>query len=224
MTNKRGFFFTVLALVILSFIFISITLWAQAQTAAENRAAERFRIEALQTALNIVSDETFTKFVNASTIYAINKLATSLEEHPECVIRGMPYYNGPSNSFPDGTYYVNSSIYELMLFGSTSAHIYSDSTGTYFYQGPSSNLTYAGDEVKYGVNNFFAQTRAAVSMLGYDVQWGDVENFTFNQTDAWTMHVHLVVPMNFTDSRGLVRISRRIEVNLSVPVDGFTDS
>lgn len=221
--GRRGFFFTVLALVILSFIFISIQLWAQAQTAAESRAAERFRIEALQSALNIVSDATFTKFVNASAIYAINKLATSLEEHPDCLIQGIEYYTGPNNAFPDGTYYVNSSIYELMLYGSTSAHIYSDSTGAYFYQGPSSNLTYAGDEAKYGINNFFNQTRAAVAMLGYDVQWGEVENFTFNQTDAWTMQVHLAVPMNFTDSRGLVRISRRIEVNLSVPVDGFTD-
>ncbi len=220
---KRGFFFTVLALVILSFIFISIQLWAQAQTAAENRAAERFRAEALQTALSMVSTETFTKFVNASAIYAINKLATSLEEQPDCAIRGIPYNTGPFSAFPDGTYYVNASIYELMSGGSTSAYLYSDSTGLYFYQSPPTNLTYTGDERKYSLGNFFNQTRAAVSMLGYDVQWGEVENFTFNQTDAWTMQVHFRVSMNFTDSRRLVNINRLMEIKLSVPVDGFTD-
>ena len=107
MISKRGFFFTVLALVILSFIFISIQLWAQAQTAAENRAAERFRIEALQTALSMVSNDTFTRFVNASAIYAINKLATSLEEQPDCAKHGIPYCTGPicndpNGPFPDG--------------------------------------------------------------------------------------------------------------------------
>lgn len=217
---RRGFFFTVLALVILSFIFISITLWAQAQTAAENRAAERFRAEALQTALSMVSNETFTKFVNASALYAINKLASSLEEQPDCAKRGIPYYTGTNNAFPDGTYNVNASIYELMLYGNTSAYLYS-SPFTFYPDG--ANLTYVGDERKYGLGNFFDQTRAAVAMLGYEVQWGEVENFTFNQTDAWTMHVHLSVQMNFTDSRGLVSISRLMEINLSVPVDGFTD-
>ncbi len=221
--GKRGFFFTVLALVILTFIFISIQLWAQAQTAAENHAAERFRAEALQTALSMVSNETFTKFVNASAIYAINKLATSLEEQPDCAIRGIPYDTGPSNLFPDGTYYLNSSIYELMTYGNTSAHLYSDSTGLYFYQTPHSNLTYSGEEHKYDLNNFFNQTRAAVETLGYRVQWGEVENFTFNQSDAWNMQVSFRVSMNFSDSRGLVNINRIMQINLTVPVDGFTD-
>ena len=71
-----------MALVILSFIFISISLWAQAQTANEARAAERFRVEALQTALGMVNNDTLARFVNASSIFAINKLATSLEEQP----------------------------------------------------------------------------------------------------------------------------------------------
>ncbi len=222
---RRGFFFTVLALVILSFIFISISLWAQAQTANEARAAERFRVEALQTALGMVSNDTLTKFANASAIFAINKLATSLEEYTDtydtCSIQGMTYYTGPHNEYPDGAYLMNSSIYELMFYGNTSAYLHGHAAGDHWNS--SGNLTYVGDERKYTIDNFFNQTRAAVAVLGYNVTWGKPDNFTFNQTDAWTMNVSMVIPMNFTDSRGWVNISRRVVINFSIPIDGFTD-
>ena len=230
---RRGFFFTVLALVLVSFIFLSIQLWVQAQTQEEARMAERFRIEGLNTALGIVSNETVAKFVDISATYAVNRLATAIEDYSDCRVRGIKYYRGPQNTFPDGTYYLNSSIYELMIHGSTAGYlttdnvnIWGDSVGNYFYdrsdpKGP--NLTYRGDEAKYSLDAFFNRTRAAVRLLGYDVSWGEAENFTFNQTDAWTLQVNMTVSMNFTDPRGWVNVTRRIPVTVQIPIDGFTD-
>ncbi|MCL6089294.1 MAG: hypothetical protein M1530_04010 [Candidatus Marsarchaeota archaeon] len=222
---KRGFFFTVLALVLLSFIFISLQLWAQAEAQAEARAAERFRVEALQTALGMVSSDTLSRYANASAMYALQKLATSIENHSDCAVSGMEYYTGPGNLYPDGTYYLNASVYELMEHGNTSGYLagYQDSSGRFFYTSPNANLTYSSDERKYSLSTFFARTRAAVRMLGYDVQWGEPEGFTLNQTDAWTVSLIMTVPMNFTDSRGHVNVTKRVFVNISLPIDGFTD-
>ncbi len=229
---KRGFFFTVLALVLLSFIFISLQLWAQAEAQAEARAAERFRVEALQTALGMVSSDTLNKYANASAMYALQKLATSIENHSGCAVIGIESYAGPGAIYPDGTYYLNASIYELMQHGNTSGYLTTksgpleDPQGRYFYdrsdpRGP--NLTYFGDERKYSLSTFFNRTRAAVRMLGYDVQWGEPEGFTLNQTDAWTVSLTMAVPMNFTDARGHVNVTQRVFVNLSIPIDGLTD-
>ncbi|VVB56928.1 Uncharacterised protein [uncultured archaeon] len=239
---KRGFLFTVLALVLLSFIFISLQLWAQAQTQEEARAAERFRVESLQTALSMVSNDTLQRYANASAIYALQKLATGIEDHPDCTVRGIKYCTNPNacgatgGPYPDGTYYLNVSIYELMANGSTPGYLKTstgeqqDSPGGWFFyaSNPSglpghANLTYSGDETKYSFAAFFNRTRAAVRMLGYDVQWTGIENFTLNQTSPWNMTLTMTVGMNFSDPRGLANITRRMNVNLSIPIDGFSD-
>jgi len=226
---RRGFFFTIMALVLVSFIFVSIQLWVQAQSQEEARMAERFRIEALHTSLGIVSEETVARFVNASAMYAVNRLGSAIEDHPSCNVRGIEYYTGPGNTFPDGTYYLNSSMYGLIIHGSTSGYLTTDTgqlgdaAGRYFYDAPRSNLTYTDDERKYSLDAFFNRTRAAVRLLGYDVSWGEAEDFTFNQTDAWTLQVNMTVAMNFTDPRGWVNVTKRIPVVVRIPIDGFTD-
>lgn len=239
--SRRGFFFTVMALVLVSFIFISIQLWAQAQSQEEARMAERFRIEGLNTALGMVSNETLTRFANISAIYAVNRLATAIEDYPSCQVRGIKYCTDPDNCqdpngpFPDGTYYLNASLYDLMVHGSTAGYLTTDGNnllgtyGDYHFYDPDAthfepyNLSYSGDEAKYSMTAFFNRTRSAVRLLGYDVQWGDVGGFTFNQTDPWTLQVNLTVEMNFTDSRGWVHVSRRMPIAFPIRIDGFTD-
>jgi hypothetical protein len=233
MATYKGFFFTVLALVLLSFIFISLQLWAQAQTQAEARAAERFRAEALQTALKIVDAQTVVKYSNASVVYALQKLATAIEDHPNPLVAGMKYYKGPKVEYPDGTYYLNASIYELMRWGNTSGYLVmyngmelKDSRGWYFNDttNPAAqNLTYSQDEMKYSFSSFFNITSEAVRSLGYEVSWGEIEGFALNQTDRWTMRLTMTVPMNFSDREGRISINKRIFVNLSIPIDGLTD-
>jgi hypothetical protein len=120
-----------------------------------------------------------------------------------------------------------------MIHGSTSGYLTTDGTdflgdsaGYYFYdrsdpRGP--NLTYSDDERKYSLDSFFNKTRAAVRLLGYDVSWGEPENFTFNQTDAWTLQVNMTIAMNFSDPRGWVNVTRRMPLTVAIRIDGFTD-
>jgi len=118
--SKQGFFFTILALVVVSFIFVSVQLWAQTVQVEEARAAERFRVEALRTSLELIDNESLNRFSKASMAYAMEKLASELNNHEDKSVYGIE-----SNTvrYPDGTGNVNKSVYDLMVNGSTSAYL-----------------------------------------------------------------------------------------------------
>ncbi|MDE1798044.1 MAG: hypothetical protein KGH63_01400 [Candidatus Micrarchaeota archaeon] len=237
---RKGFFFTVLALVLVSFMFISIQLWAQDQQVSEQRQAERFRLEALQTSLALINNDSLNRFANASMLHAIFNLSGSLEEHPNGA--ALPCAIGPSDTscsvqspprgpYPDGTYYVNTSIAELMQNGTTSGHIYpnpggSCGPGPSFYpavHGANCNLTYSPDERKYLLSNYFNQTTRAAALLGYNLTWGPVEHFVFNQTGTWTLGLHFSVNATLTDRTGTVNITKHLDARVVMDVNGLTD-
>ncbi|MFH0927152.1 MAG: hypothetical protein V1822_01085, partial [Candidatus Micrarchaeota archaeon] len=244
--NRRGFFFTVMALILLSFIFISVQLWAQTTQAQEQRYAQRFGTYAMQDAISMASEQSLADFVNASMVHAVDKFATSLENNPTIYLHAVydtrdKASNDP-NSYPndpEGIYYLNKSIYELMVYGNTSGYLTNAQNSwppsKYFYDyttapavGGSSmsvrkNLTYEQDEMRYTLGYYFSTTGKAAQIIGYNISWGKPKNFTLNQTDAWTMHVHLEVPVNFSDSQGRLQTSKNVSVDASFDIDGLSD-
>ncbi|MFH1306256.1 MAG: hypothetical protein ABIH83_01185 [Candidatus Micrarchaeota archaeon] len=242
--NKKGFIFTVLALILISFIFISVQLWAQTQQIEEKRAAENFRIDAMRTSLSLIDNKSFSRFVNASMIYCLDNLSGTIEEHPQGEIMGI-YRNAYSVEEenepnrvrdPDGTYYVNKTMYELMVYGNTSAYI-TDSSNSYqnkfFYNYAipegmgivwvQKNLTFSGEEKKYLLSYYFEETAKAAKMSGYNIEWGEVQDYNFSHRDEWTVGVYLKVPVKFYDDDGRVEINKLLEANVSVDINGFTD-
>lgn len=245
--DKKGFFFTVMALILISFIFISVQLWAQGVSATEQRYADKFKVYSMQNALSIASEESFSNFANASLIYAVTKFATSLEENPSADIRGV--YNtrnkkhSDPNSYPndpEGIFYLNKSIYEMMVYGNTSGYLtdYSNSwpPREYFYEytqiippeeggslSVKENLTYLPDEMRYTLDNYFATTQRAANLIGYNISWGKPTKFAFNQSDEWTLNVYFEVPMNFSDLEGRLQTRKTLLINTSVDIHGLTD-
>ncbi len=220
--RSRGFLFTLLALVLISFIFISIQLWAQTVQVEEARSAQRFRVEAMRTSLSMVDNDALNKFSNASAILALDTLARAIEDHPDSGVMGLPVEGGAGTAFPDGTGAVNRTIYELMTGGTTSGGIYPGGQN-FFYYGNSSNLTYSPDGMRSTLPYFFNQTRTATRLMGYDLVWGDVRKFSFNQTGLWAVSVYFEVPMNLTDPNGQLSIQKMFVVNTSIDISGMTD-
>lgn len=221
---RRGFFFTVLALILVSFMMISVQLWAAAQVAQEQRASTRFNLEALRTSLALVGDQSLSNFANASMIYAITKLSLNIENNTDISVLGLSCDTGGgvctlgSGLFPDGTASANKSIYELMMNGSTAG---SNTRGNYALFSP--NLSYAPEEQKYQMSNYFNTTRAAAELLGYQITWGTPTNFTFNQTDAYTLNVYFNVPVTLTDSQNRLSVNKMLHANASLSINGLTD-
>ncbi len=239
---SKGFFFTVLALVLVSFMLVSVQLWAQSQQISEQRQAERFRLEAMRSSLALVSNASLTAFANASMIYALNNLSNALQEHPDAA--ALPCSVGPNDldgscnrlgtgPYQDGTYLVNVSVGELMIDGTTSGHIFtnilgcpSSASGLTFYSSPhgaNCNLTYSPAEQKYRLSNYFNQTAQAAELLGYNLTWGPVENFVFNQTDAWHLVLSFTVNATLTDRGNTLNITKHLSANVVLDINGLTD-
>ncbi len=212
-----------LALVLISFIFISIQLWAQTVQVEEARSAQRFRVEAMRTSLSMVDNDALNRFSNASMVLALDTLSRAIEDHPDSGVRGLPVEGGSGTAFPDGTGAANRTMYELMAAGSTSGGLYPASGQKFFYYGNSSNLTYSPDAMRSTLPYFFNQTGAAARLMGYDLVWGNVSNFSFNQTGLWQVSVYFEVPMNLTDPNGQLSIQKTFVVNTTADISGMTD-
>lgn len=225
MAAKKGFFFTVLALILLSFMMVSVQTWAQTQQMSESRAASRFRAEALRSAVEILDDKAINRFSNASLLYSLNFLSTKLTESP-C----SPYlqYDDGGGSYPDGTYRVAITLAELMQ------------NGTSFGAGPSSagpfacgltdpygnlwngNLTFPAADKKYAISDYLSKTGAAARLLGFNLTWGPVRNLSINQSDIWLISASYDVDANLTDASGF-SYAKTVHVVAQVDINGLAD-
>lgn len=216
--SSRGFFFTILALLLLSFMLISVQTWSQTQQLQERRSAERFRVESFKSTLAFVDANALAKFTNASALFAMHRLASGLATTACPNSDGLlPYSKGPRGEFPDGTYYVNKSIGELMMYGTTFGE------GQFTCYG--GNLSYAQRERRYVLSDYFKKTSEAAKVLGYNLTWGEPENFTINQSAAngpWIVTVSYDIDTRLTDSSGL-SLARTIHVKSKTDINGLID-
>ena len=232
--NKKGFFFTVVALVLLSFIFISIELWAQTISLQEQRYANKFDMYAMKNAIRLSEEQVLEDFTKASLVYAMDKLAVSIQEHPDKSIRGIYDTKNKKASDPnlytgdsEGIYYLNRSIYELMTYGNTSGYL-TDKFNTYppksyFYISNSTNLTYTKDERKYTLKHYFETTKNTSDLIGYDISWGNPQNFTLNQTGTWEVAVSFNVQVNFSNKDKTIMTSKNLSINTTFDINGMAD-
>jgi len=226
---KKGFFFTIAALVLLGLLVLSLQLFVQ-QKASEYSALEDRMSESLSAVpFQFIDENNIATFTNISAIYATNKLAEALIYYnsfkPQVVaINYTPSYsNKPFNFLPidDGIGYVNTSIFELMYYGNTSGYL-SDSSifGKSFY--PSgSNLTYSQNEYVYTLSNYFEQTSKVAKDYGYNLTWGPIKNFSLNQTDYRTILVSYQVDVNLSSK--LTDIKKTLKIKTSFNIDGLPD-
>ena len=77
--SRRGFFFTAMALAILSFMLLTSQVWVRTFEQQDASAVIRFKGEAMRLVLSTLSSKAMSDFANASAFYATYKLVNATE-------------------------------------------------------------------------------------------------------------------------------------------------
>lgn len=223
--KKQGFVFTVLALAILVLIMLSMALWVRTFEQGEIRASERFKGEAVRSIMNAVSDESITKFANSSAYYATYQLVgysfnrdTRIAQSPAPDYLGIPADcadRAAVSSYPENNCTRNVELYAkaLMENGSLPSSV---AQASQFYYNESENDSYT-------LKSWREKVSTSANMMGFNVTFSPVRNFTYKQVDAWHVQVYFEMNMDLSDMEHTMRQSKTLRANATFPIEGFED-
>lgn len=207
--SKKGFFLTMMALAILSFMLLTVQVWVQVFEQGDIRAAGRFKGESMRIALASISDKSFSDFANASAFFAMDSLAEYASVSGQGLAKSPPREDNDQNN--PGTALINRSIYALMYNGTTE---------------PSSGkpITYpAEDWQAYTMLSWQQKISKAANLTGFNVSFSEMKKFNLTQPDAWHVNVYFEVDMNISDIGGAMRQQKTLKANSTFSINGFLD-
>jgi hypothetical protein len=205
--SSRGFFFTVMALAMLSLMLLTVQVWVRTFEQQDTRAAQRFKGEAMRLSLSTLSEATVSRFANASALFATYKLANYTSFPGNELQRKNS--DDPSNPHTGA---VPDVIYGLMLNGSADP------------QGPSPPINYTVDEKEsYTMASWQEKIRSAAQVMGFNASFSGMQNFSFRQVSPWEVNVYFEVEMNISDFEQTMRQSKRLKANATFSIEGITD-
>ena len=206
--TRRGFFFAVMALAMLSVVLMTVQVWVKTFEQSDYSASQRFKGEAMRSILSTMSDKALSDFANASAFYATYRLANYTSD----VSNALAPQDGALDSAKNpGTYLVEKTAMELITNGSSM---------------PNSNnpIEYSPEEKgAYTLAGWENRTESAASEMGFDIQFSNVSGFRYYQIDAWTIGVSFGIQMNVTDAEGTMRQQKELNATASFPINGFLD-
>ncbi|VVB58803.1 Uncharacterised protein [Candidatus Anstonella stagnisolia] len=200
---SRGFLFTALALVLLTFMLASLSASSAAASQAEQTYAYRFKVEALNSMLESTNDAQLSNFAQMSLLYSLSQLANKSVNEPILV--------NAAGAAPDNpqTANVNVAIKELMLSGTTMPE------GFYTPLG----LENGG----YTISRWEQALNASAAAAGFRLSFGDVSGFEVKQIDAWNVSVQFELPLNITDADGSFFVQKVLHANATTSIEGIYD-
>ncbi len=202
--SRRGFFFTAMALAILSFMLLTTQVWVRTFEQKDEHAAARFKGEAMRVVLSTLSDRGVSDFANASAFYATYRLVEATQ------IWGLAQMDS-SDPLNPKTGAVEKAAHELMMGGNSSNY------STY-------PIEYSqGEKESYTLASWQGKIRSAANVMGMNASFGEVENFTFRQEGPWSVRVYFEMQMNISDLEKTMHQSKRLKANTSFSINGFTD-
>ena len=204
---RRGFFFAVMALAMLSLMLMTVQVWVKTFEQSDYRASQRFKGEAVRSILASLSDQTLSNFAHASAYYATYKMVNYTSNMGQG-LQTEPSYDQTRNW---GTGLVENVTIMLMINGSGPAN-----WGTRLDYGPD-------EKSEYTLAGWQNKIDAAANAMGFDIQFSDARNFRYYQTDAWTVKVSFDMEMNITDIEGTMRQNKTMHAESSFPITGFLD-
>jgi len=204
--TKKGFFFVMTFLIILTYILTNLAMWSKTVSLQEERYSDNFKIANLDYASAQVSNETMTKFAKISAEYALYKLNNHTIE-----------FTVKAND-KEGKWvysYINYSMRELIENGSADNSYFSNSMG----------MEYSETEKEdYTVNGFFKRINESFSKINLEVSKPIIENFNFNQTAIDKVSVSYNISFRVDDlSSGKASIIRKIPINFEFSIEGMND-
>ncbi|MCX8198027.1 MAG: hypothetical protein N3F07_02420 [Candidatus Micrarchaeota archaeon] len=201
---SKGFFFTVMALVILSFMLFTVQIWVRALEQSDQRQAQRFKGEATRLALSSISDKSISDFANASAFYATFKLANYSSQAGAGLASSQS--SDPKNP---QTGEVEKAILSLMRNGTTAL---------------APPLNYSQEEFEaYTIESWKQKMRSAAAATGFSVSFSEPYNMKISQKDAWTVGVSFEMDLNISDFENTLRQSKKLKANSSFSIVGMPD-
>lgn len=204
---RKGFFFTVMALAMLSFMLLTVQVWVRTFEQSDLRSSQRFRGEAVQQILSVVSDKSLSEFANASAFFATYKLVNYTSTQAGALAR----LDAEDNIKNPGTGQVEETLRQLMLNGTYPSTL----TGT----GPYSDAEHEA----YAIESWQDKMRISANVMGFSLSFSNVTNFTVRQLDPWTVGVHFEIHMNITDFDRTMFQSRNLTADANFSISGFDD-
>lgn len=206
--SSRGFFFTVMALAMLSFMLLTVQVWVRTFEQYDIRAAQKFKGEAVRLALSTLSDRAVSKFANASAFFALHKLVNFTSAPGN----GLLQKPGGDESDNPGTGRVPEVLLSLMLSGT--ANPLSDPQAI--------NYTLAEKEA-YTIASWQEKIRSAAEVMGFNASFSGLKNFSFGQDSPWSVKVYFEMEMNISDQERTMQQTKLLKANATFPIDGFLD-
>jgi hypothetical protein len=204
--HRRGFFFTIMALAILTFMLANVQVWVRTFEQGDLSASQSFKGEAMRLVLSTLSDRSLSKFANSSAFYATYKL--------DNFTSNVGYGLGPAQSSDLRNPYtgrVNSTVYSLMLNGTA-------------FPAAGLGIVYSDAEKQvYTISAWQDTIRQAANVMGFTAAFSNVSNFSLSQTDRWDVQVQFDIQMNISDLDGTMHQSKMLHANATFPIDGFLD-
>lgn len=206
--SKRGFFFTVMALAVLSFMLLTVQIWVRTFEQQDRQSAETFKADAMQMALDSMSDKTFSEFANASAFYATYMMVNATEL-PTNALAFTPT-SDPNNKNNNGTGEVELIACELIDNGTTISG--------------QPNITYGNDTWNdYTYAAWQQKIQEAAAIMGMKATFSGMRNCSYWQIDPGTVGVSFSVSMSVCDIEGSSCDSKNLTANTSFSIAGFED-
>jgi len=206
--KSRGFFFTLLALSILTIMLFIVPIWVATFEKADQRASQRFKAEAMRMSLYSLSDRSLSAFANASAFHAVRVLSIYASNYSNALPMKGSASTDPRNPYTDA---VTQSVYELMTTGNSTPS--------------TAPIAYSPSEAdSYTISAWQERIRQAANLMGFNTTFSNVSNFSLRQLDPWTVGVYFEIEMNISDLESTMHQSKRLHANTSFSIVGFRDA
>ncbi len=212
--EKKGFFFTVLMIVLVSFMIASVSIWSQVNEAKDARYPDKISARSMKRLLEQVSEERLGVFVNESAFFALHKLDAHLRGY-RYDVDGI-YLRTEEPILLEDYEDINETMYELIMYGNST-----DDESIDF-----GTLEYSEDETKrYTLVNGWNGTMSDVSeTMGFEFDLKEVNNFSFEQVDAWNVKVSYDIVVTIRSrEREMTLEEKSFSLESEFPITGYED-
>ena len=201
--ESRGFFFTVLALAMLSLMLFTVQIWVRVLEQSDIRSSERFKGEAMRQVLTTLSDEALSDFSGASAYYATYKLANYTSFFGLAEANSSDELNNPKTGVVEAT------LESLILNGTTSL---------------TPALGYSSDEnASYTFAAWQDRIQKSANLMGFNTSFSAPQGFKIKQIGPWDIQVSFKTQMNISDLDGTMRQTKHVSANSTFSIKGFPD-
>ncbi|MCD6279302.1 hypothetical protein J7J26_00810 [Candidatus Micrarchaeota archaeon] len=205
MRAKKGFFFTVTIILLLSAIATLLFLWVNVQNQQEKLVEQRYQFHNVGQVFDLISQEQVERFSNISINYAFYTLTDYLSS--------TPYKLSPAPwtlNDNDDTGNVNVSVYELFMNGTTN---HFSGGGPLSYSGANMSLTYL---------NWSHRIDELCNEMGCSCNISQPRDFVFYQKTPWVAHVYFIVD-TYANCSGSSISHDNMVIDFDINLTGLSD-